>query len=62
MVFLLALGLANWTLIAGLAIGGMLAAPFGAYLVSRIRPKPFQVAVGVLVIVLSLRTLWKSIG
>lgn len=61
-VFLLALGLANWTLIAGLAIGGMLAAPFGAYLVSRIRPKPFQVAVGVLVIVLSLRTLWKSIG
>lgn len=61
-VFLLTLGLANWTLIAGLAIGGVLAAPFGAYLVSRVRPRPFQVAVGVLVIVLSLRTLWKTIG
>ena len=61
-VFLLTLGLANWTLVAGLAIGGVLAAPFGAYLVSRVRPKPFQVAVGVLVIVLSLRTLWKTIG
>jgi uncharacterized membrane protein YfcA len=61
-VFLLTLGLANWTLIAGLAIGGVLAAPFGAYLVSRVRPKPFQVAVGVLVIVLSLRTLWKTFG
>ena len=60
-VFLLTLGLANGTLIAGLAIGGVLAAPFGAYLVSRVRPKPFQVAVGVLVIVLSLRTLWKTI-
>jgi len=61
-VFLLTLGLANWTLIAGLAIGGVLAAPFGAYLVSRVRPKPFQVAVGVLVIGLSLRTLWKTFG
>jgi uncharacterized membrane protein YfcA len=61
-VFLLTLGLANWTLIAGLAIGGVLAAPFGAYLVSRVRPKPFQIAVGVLVIVLSLRTLWQTIG
>lgn len=61
-VFLLTLGLANWTLVAGLAIGGVLAAPFGAYLVSRVRPKPFQVAVGVLVIVLSLRTLWHTIG
>ena len=61
-VFLLTLGLANWTLVAGLAIGGVLAAPFGAYLVSRVRPKPFQVAVGVLVIVLSLRTLWNTIG
>jgi uncharacterized protein len=61
-VFLLTLGLANWTLVAGLAIGGVLAAPFGAYLVSRVRPKPFQVAVGVLVIVLSLRTLWNTFG
>lgn len=61
-VFLLTLGLANWTLIAGLAIGGVLAAPFGAYLVSRVRPKPFQVAVGVLVIAISLRTLWQTIG
>jgi uncharacterized protein len=60
-VFLLTLGMANWTLIAGLAIGGVLAAPFGAYLVSRVRPKPFQVAVGVLVIALSLRTLWHTI-
>jgi hypothetical protein len=35
-VFLLTLGLANWTLIAGLAIGGKCwRAPFGAYLVSR---------------------------
>jgi uncharacterized membrane protein YfcA len=61
-VFLLTLGLANWTLIAGLAIGGVLAAPFGAYLVSRVPPKPFQVAVGVLVIALSLRTLWHTMG
>lgn len=61
-VFLLTLGMVNWTLVAGLALGGALAAPLGAYMVSRVRPKPFQVAVGLLVILLSLRTLWQSIG
>lgn len=62
LVFLLTLGLANWKLIAGLALGGALAAPLGALLVSRVRPKPFQIAVGLLVVVLSLRTLWHSLA
>ena len=62
LVFLITLGLATWTLIAGLALGGALAAPLGAYMVSRVRPKPFQVMVGLLVVVLSLRTLWKSLA
>lgn len=60
LVFLLTLGLTNWKLIAGLAVGGVLAAPFGALLVSRVRPKPFQVAVGLLVVGLSVRTLWNT--
>lgn len=61
LVFLLGLGLGNWKIIAGLALGGVLAAPLGAWLVSRIRPRPVQCMVGLLVIALSLRTLWLSL-
>ncbi len=43
------------------AIGGALAAPLGAYLVSRVRPRPFQVLVGLLVVGLSIRTIWLSL-
>jgi hypothetical protein len=56
-VFVLMLGLGNWPIIAGLALGGLLAAPVGAWACTRIPLKPFAVLVGLLVIVLSLRTL-----
>ena len=45
-------------MIAGLAIGGVVAAPIGAWLVRRVRPRPVLAVVGVLVIGISLRTLW----
>lgn len=61
-VFLLTLGLSNWKMIAALALGGVIAAPFGAWLVGKVRPKPFQVAVGLLVIGLSLRTIVQSLA
>lgn len=61
-MFLLSLGTGNWRIIAGLAIGGVLAAPLGGWLVSRVRGKPLQVAVGVLIIALSLHTLWRSLA
>lgn len=62
LVFLVGIGLGNWEIIAGLAIGGVLAAPLGGWLVSRIRPRPVQCVVGLLVIALSLRTLVGSLG
>lgn len=55
--FVLMLGLANWAIIAGLALGGLVAAPIGAWACTRIPLRPFTVLVGVLVIALSLRTL-----
>jgi uncharacterized membrane protein YfcA len=55
--FVLMLGLTHWQMIAGLALGGLLAAPLGAWACARIPHRPFMVAVGLLVIVLSLRTL-----
>lgn len=61
-VFLLTLGLSHWGIIAGLAIGGVAAAPLGAWLVKRVRPRPMLMIVGILVIALSVRTLLKTFG
>lgn len=58
--FLLMLGLSHWHMIAGLAIGGLLAAPLGAWACSRLPLKPLMAGVGILVILLSLRTLVRA--
>ncbi|MBB1088122.1 sulfite exporter TauE/SafE family protein [Lysobacter sp. SG-8] len=62
LMFLLTLGLSHWDVILGLAIGGVAAAPLGAWLVKRVRPKPMLVLVGLVVIALSARTLLKHFG
>jgi uncharacterized membrane protein YfcA len=61
-VFLVTLGLQNGYIILGLALGGILAAPLGAYMVKRISLKPLMVGVGLLIVFLSLRTLVKFFG
>lgn len=57
--FILFDGIGGWPLIAGLVIGGLVAAPIAAYLVNKIPRKPITVLVGLLLIFLSLRTLVK---
>lgn len=56
--FILFDGISGWQVIAGLIIGGLIAAPIGAYLVNRIPRKPMTILVGMLLILLSLKTLW----
>jgi uncharacterized membrane protein YfcA len=60
--FILGLGLSHWSIILGLGIGGVLAAPIGAWACKCIPIKPFMVLIGILVVVLSLRTLLDSFG
>lgn len=60
--FILLLGLSHWQVIAGLALGGLLAAPIGAWACSRLPVKPLMAGVGVLVILVSLRTLWRALS
>jgi hypothetical protein len=55
--FLLTLGLSHWQIILGLAIGGILAAPFGAWASKHLPLKPLMILVGLLVIAISLRNL-----
>lgn len=58
-IFTLFMGIQNFTVIGGLVVGGVVAAPLGAILVGKIKPKTLMLMVGILVIFLSLRTLVK---
>ncbi|MEO6263673.1 MAG: sulfite exporter TauE/SafE family protein [Luteimonas sp.] len=60
--FILTIGLGHWQVIAGLAVGGVLAAPLGAWLVRHVPIKPMMLFVGLLVIAISSRTLLKHFG
>ncbi len=61
LTFLLTLGPAAFTLITGgLIIGGVVAAPFGAILASRVRPRVLLVAVSLVLIVTSAYSIWKA--
>ncbi|GAB2788573.1 sulfite exporter TauE/SafE family protein [Rhabdobacter roseus] len=54
--FLLLQGISNVQVVLGLIVGGVMAAPFGALLVTRLKRRPLMLIVGTLVIILSIRT------
>lgn len=58
LTFLWQLGIDYWNIVLGLALGGVIAAPIGAYLTKRVPIRPLMIGVGVLIIGLSLRTLF----
>jgi uncharacterized membrane protein YfcA len=60
--FFLTLGSVHVTAIVGLVVGGMVAAPIAAIACKRVQPKPLMLAVGVLIIGLSLRTIAQASG
>lgn len=55
---LLTIGVRNWIPIAGLAGGSLVAAPIAARLTGRIPAKPLMIFVAVVIIALSLRTIF----
>jgi len=58
--FLIFTGISSWQVVLGLIIGGVIAAPFGAYFVHKIKRKPLMIIVGLLVIGLSFNTIYRS--
>ena len=61
--FIAALGWATFTVATlGLLIGGIVAAPLGAWLVKRIAPKPLLVLVGILLTLTSLYGIYRAIA
>lgn len=60
-VFIFFLGIQFWQIVLGLIIGGSLAAPLGAYLVSKINKRYLMIMVGILIIVTSCYTIYKTL-
>ncbi|HEY0139672.1 MAG TPA: sulfite exporter TauE/SafE family protein [Thermoanaerobaculia bacterium] len=58
---LLTIGVSGWMPIVGLALGGAIAAPLAARLTGRIPARPLMIAVGVVVILLSVRTIFLAV-
>ena len=59
--FVLTIGLTLWPVIAGLIIGGVLAAPLAAYVTKQLPTRPLLILIGLIVVLLSLRGLAKAI-
>ena len=62
LTFVLTIGVSNWQVIAGLALGGAIAAPIAAWAVRYVSPRPLMIGVGCIVIILSIRTIILSIA
>lgn len=60
LTFFALIGIQYWYVIAGLVIGGLIAAPLAAYMTSKIPVKGGLILVGVVVIIVSLRIIYLS--
>jgi siroheme synthase-like protein len=58
LTFVTLIGLTHWLIIAGLIVGGVIAAPIAAYLANKIPTKSIMILVGIVVIILSLKRLF----
>jgi uncharacterized protein len=58
LTFITIIGLTHWTIIAGLVIGGCIAAPIGAMLANKIPTKTIMILVGLVVVIISLKRIF----
>jgi uncharacterized membrane protein YfcA len=61
-VFSIFVGIESLEIVIGLIIGGMIAAPLGALLANKINKRYAMIMVGILIIILSTRTILKSLN
>lgn len=55
-------GFTHWTVIAGLIVGGLFAAPFAAWLCTKLPARTLLIVVGLLISALSAFNLWKALA
>ena len=56
--FIATIGFTHWSVILGLIIGGVIAAPIGAFMANKIPTKPMMLFVGILIIITSLKRIF----
>ncbi len=59
--FIFTVGIHHWNIVAGLLIGGIITAPFSAMLTSKLPLRKMSIAVGIVVIIMSLITIYRAI-
>lgn len=59
--FSIFLTLTSWNVIIGLMVGGLIAAPFAAIITKKVDPKRLMLIVGILISILSIRTIYLAI-
>jgi uncharacterized membrane protein YfcA len=59
--FITIMGIEYWRIIIGLLVGGVVAAPLAAWLCKKIPAKALMIVVGVVIIGLSVRTIWLGV-
>jgi len=55
------LTITSWDIIIGLLIGGVIAAPLAAFICKKLEPKKLMLLVGILISILSIRTIYLAI-
>lgn len=63
--FIVAIGMSlvqNWPVIVGLLLGGMIAAPLAAYICKRLPVRVLMALVGILIVILSIRTIYLALA
>ncbi|HJW28381.1 MAG TPA: sulfite exporter TauE/SafE family protein, partial [Saprospiraceae bacterium] len=60
-VFLFFVGVSSWPVVLGLILGGILAAPLGAFFASRVNKKTLMILVGIVIILTSSYTILKAL-
>lgn len=61
LTFLATIGLGNWRIVVALGLGGMVAAPIGAWACRKLPHKPMLAVIGLLIVLLSARTLVRAL-
>ena len=61
-VFIAIIGISHWNIVLALALGGVLAAPIAGFVAKKVPHRPMMFLVGLLIIGVSSRTLWNSLG
>lgn len=61
LTFIAFMGFSHWQVVLGLILGGVVAAPFSAFLIRKIPIRPMFILVGTVVIIVSLRILVKAL-